>query len=172
MLVRVRLAPAVRIAALTALAATVVLSLPHAATGHLPRACVVPTVQRPMGDTGRVYAIPHGCVRLVVPPDESKLPTVVVRQHDERGRVFARRVPLREANLDRANGSIGLRGHDSTYLFFVAYPFLSVVAHDLYDLGDGRRECALEVDRALLGTGRLSAPPSLRLTWYTHRSPG
>ena len=70
-------------------------------------------------------------------------------------------------NLDRANGSIGLCGHDSTYLFFVHYPLLNVVAHERYDLGDGRRECAIEVDRALLWTGQLSGLPSLRLTWYT-----
>ena len=85
---------------------------------------------------------------------------------------FTRRVPLPETNLDGGNGSIGISGHDSTYVFFVAYPFVTVVAQELYDLGDGRRECALEVDRALLWTGRRSAPPSLRATWYTHRSPG
>jgi hypothetical protein len=103
-------------------------------------------------------------------PSQSKLPTVVVRHHDKPGRTFTRRAPLPDTNLDSGNGSIGICGHDSTYVFFVAYPFLTVVAQELYDLGDGRRECALEVDRALR-TGLLSAPPSLCTTWFTHRSP-
>jgi hypothetical protein len=115
-----------------------------------------------------VFPIPHGCVRLLVPRDDTKLPTLVVRQHDRRGRVLTRRVRLPDTNLDRANGSVGICGHDSTYVFVVTYPFVTVVAQELYDLG-GRRDCATEVERALLWTGQLSAPPSLRVTWFTHR---
>ena len=144
------------------------LTLAPAAWSHAP-GCSFPKPQPPVGDTGRVFPIPHGCVRLAVPLDETKLPTVVVRQHDARGRRHIRRFPLPDTNLDRANGSIGLCGHDSTYLFFVHYPLLNVVAHERFDLGDGRRECAIEVDRALLWTGQLSGLPSLSLTWYTHR---
>jgi hypothetical protein len=156
--------------ALVAFTATLAaLSLTPAAASHA-KGCSFPRVQPPAGDTGRVYAIPHGCVRLVVPRDDTKLPTVVVRQHDARGRVFTRRFPLPDTNLDRANGSVGICGHDSTYLFVVAYPFVTVVAHELYDLG-GRRECATDFDRALLWTGQLSRLPSLRLSWLTHRPP-
>jgi hypothetical protein len=144
------------------------LSLTPAAASHA-KGCSFPRAQPPVGDTGRVYAIPHGCVRLVVPRDDTKLPTVVVRQHDARGRVFTRRFPLPATNLDRANGSVGICGHDSTYLFIVAYPFVTVVAHELYDLGGGRKECATEFERALLWTGQLSRLPSLRLSWLTHR---
>jgi hypothetical protein len=155
--------------ALVALVATLVaLSLAPAAASHAP-GCSFPRKQPPVGDTRRVYAIPHGCVRLIVPRDETKLPTVVVRQHDGRGRTFTRRVRLPGTNLDRANGSVGICGHDSTYLFVVAYPFVTVVAQELYDLG-GRRECATDVGRALLWTGQLSRPPSLLLQWYTHRA--
>jgi hypothetical protein len=162
----------VRIALLAALSTTGLgFCVAPAAMGHAPRACAAPNTQRPVGDTGRVYSIPHGCVRLVVPRDESILPTVVVRQHDARGRTLARRARLPATNLDRANGSVGICGHDSTYLFVVAYPFVTVVAQELYDLGD-RRECATDLDRALLWTGQLSDPPSLRISWYTHRTPG
>ncbi len=93
---------------------------------------------------------------------------MVVRQHNARGRVSTRRFPLPSTNLDRANGSVGICGHDSTYVFIVAYPFVTVVAHELYDLG-GRRECVTGVDRALLWTGQVSRLPSLRLSWLTHR---
>jgi hypothetical protein len=123
-----------------------------------------------VGDTRHVYGIPHGCVRLAVPRDDTKLPTVVVRQHDRRGRVFVRRAQLPSSNLDKANGSAGICGHDSTYLFIVRYPFVTVVAHELYDFG-GRLECETDFDRALLWTGQLSAPPSLGISWLTHRRP-
>src|SRR5262245_46013174 len=140
------------------------------AAGH-PGGCAFPRSQPPPGDTGRVYAIPHGCVRLAVPSDETHLPTVVVRQHDRRGRIVTRRFPLPDTNLDRAGGSVGICGHDSSYLFVVSYPFVTVVAQEQYDLGD-RIECETDVDRALLWTGQLSRLPSLRMTWYTHRAPG
>jgi hypothetical protein len=107
-------------------------------------------------------------VRLVVPEDETRLPTVVVRQHGPRGRTITRRFRLPETNLDRANGSVGICGHDSTYVFSVAYPFVTVVAQELYDLR-GPRECATDLDRAPLWTGQLSTLPSLRMTWYVHR---
>ena len=155
---------------LIAMAALAALCFTPSGAAH-PKGCAVPAIQPPAGDTGRVYAIPHGCVRLVVPADESHLPTVVVRQHDERGRIVTRRFPLPESNLDRVAGGIGICGHDSTYLFFVTYPFVSVVAQELYDLG-GRTECATDVDRALLWSGQLSKLPSLRMTWYTHRGTG
>jgi hypothetical protein len=64
---------------------------------------------------------------------------------------------------------VGICGHDSTYVFVVVYPFVSLVAQELYDLGGGRRECATDLDRALVWTGQLSRPPSLRMTWYTQR---
>jgi hypothetical protein len=134
------------------------------------RGCAFPRPQLPVGNTGRVYPIPHGCVRLAVPGDDTVLPTVVVRQHDRRGRVVTRRFPLPDSNLDRAHGSVGICGHDSTYHFFVSYPFVTVVAQELYDFG-GRRECATDVDQALLWTGQLSSLPSMRITWYTHRAP-
>jgi hypothetical protein len=127
-------------------------------------------MQPPVGDTRRVYAIPHGCIRLAVPRDDTKLPTVVVRQHDRRGRMLTRRVRLPDTNLDRANGSVGICGHDSTYVFVVAYPFVTVVAQELYDLG-GRRECLTDVGQALLWTGHLTGPPSVLLSWHTHRGP-
>jgi hypothetical protein len=166
---RERRARALRVVVLSLAAGTVLsLSISPSATGH-PRGCVFPQKQPPVGDTRRVYAIPHGCVRLAVPRDDTRLPTVVARQHDRRGRAFIRRVRLPATNLDRANGSVGICGHDSTYVFVVAYPFVTVVAQELYDLGGGRRECALEVDRALLWTGMLSSPPSFRIQWYTHR---
>jgi hypothetical protein len=157
--------------ALVAAAATLVaLSLTPAAASHA-QGCSFPRTQPPVGDTGRVYAIPHGCIRLAVPKDDTRLPTVVVRQHDARGRVLIRRFPLPDTNLDRANGSVGICGHDSTYLFVVAYPFVTVVAHELYELGGGKQECATDFDSALLWTGQLSRPPSLRLSWLTHRNP-
>jgi hypothetical protein len=53
-------------------------------------------------------------------------------------------------------------------MFVVAYPFVTVVAQELYDLG-GRRECATDVNRALLWTGMVSPAPSLRIQWFTHR---
>lgn len=137
------------------------------ATGH-PKACAFPRAQPPLGDPGRVYEIPHGCVRLALPRDQATLPSIVVRQHDRRGRIITRRFPLPDSNLDRAYGSVGICGRDSTYVFFVAYPFVTVVAQELYEL-DGRRQCATDVDRALLWAGRLSPLPSLRMTWWTHR---
>ena len=161
---------ALRVGLLAAVAtAAVALSGTSEAVGHPPRGCVGPKPNPRVGDTRRVYGIPHGCVRLVVPRDETVLPTVVVRQHDARGRTFTLRARLPDTNLDKATGGVGLCGHDSTYLFLVSYPFVTVVAQEVYDLGNGRRECATEVDRALLWTGQLSALPSLRLTWYTHR---
>ena len=118
-----------------------------------------------------MYAIPHCCVRLVVPKDDTRLPTLVVRPHDRSGRLFVRRSRLPDTNLDRANGSVGICGHDSTYVFVVAYPFVTVVAQELYRFGGGRGQCAADVDQALLWTGQISAPPSLQVTWYTHRAP-
>jgi hypothetical protein len=156
------------VAAVAVLLASFALAEP--ADGH-PSGCAFPRSQPPPGDTGRVDAIPHGCVRLAVPADESRLPTVVVRQHDRRGRIVTRRFPLPGTNLDTASGSIGICGHDSSYLFVVSYPFVTVVAQELYDLGD-RTDCATDVDRALLWTGQLSRLPSLGMTWYTHRAPG
>lgn len=153
---------------LAGLAALLTLGLASPAAAH-PKGCALPGAQPPVGDTGRVYAIPHGCIRLSVPPDETRLPTVVVRQHDRRGRVVTRRFALPTSNLDAASGSIGICGHDSSYLFFVSYPFVTVVAQELYDLG-GRTECAVDVDRALLWTGQLSRLPSLSMAWYTHRA--
>ena len=50
-------APAVLLLACCAFAAP--------AAGH-PSGCAFPRTQPPAGDTGRVYAIPHGCVRLDV----------------------------------------------------------------------------------------------------------
>lgn len=145
----------------------VALALAPAAASHAP-GCRFPNPQPPVGSAERVYPIPHGCVRLVVPRvDGTALPTVVVRQHDRRGELATRRFRLPDTNLDRANGSIGICAHDSTFLFTVSYPFLTVVAHELYDLGDGRRECLLDFDAALLWTGHLSRAP-LRMTWYTH----
>jgi hypothetical protein len=159
---------ALRVAIVAATAGTLgVLWLTPSATSHAP-GCTFPTSQPPVGDTRRVYRIPHGCIRLLVPRDDTKLPTLALRQHDRRGRAFTRRVRLPDTNLDRANGSVGICGHDSTYVFVVTYPFVTVVAQELYDLG-GRRECATDVDRALLWTGQLSPAPSLRVTWYTHR---
>ena len=140
------------------------------APGH-PRGCVLPRKQAPFGSAERVYAIPHGCVRLVVPDDPTKLPVVVVRQHDARDRVVTRRFTLPDSNLDRAHGSIGIC-RDAAFAFFVSYPFLSVVAANLYDLGAGRRECEAELDGALLWTGVLTRLPSLSMAWFTHRPPG
>jgi hypothetical protein len=155
--------------ALAPLAALVgLLWLVPTAASH-PLGCRFPPRQSPVGDTSHVYAIPHGCIRLHVPADDTRLPTVVVRRHDVRGRAVVRRFPLPDTNLDRANGSIGVCGHDSSYLFVVAYPFVTVVAQEQYALDDGRRECASEVESSLLWTGYLSGPPSLRMSWHTHR---
>ena len=159
---------AISLAAPAVLLACCALAAP--AAGH-PSGCKFPRSQPPPGDTGRVYAIPHGCVRLAVPADETGPPTVVVRQHDRRGRIVTRRFPLPATNLHRAGGSVGICGHDSTYVFVVSYPFVTVVAQEQYDLGD-RIECEADVDRALLWTGQLSKLPSLRMAWYTHRAPG
>jgi hypothetical protein len=127
----------------------------------------VPKVQPPVGDTKRVYAIPHGCVRLAVPRDDTALPSIVVRQHDRRGRLVVRRARLPDTNLNKANGGIGVCGRESVF-YFVAYPFVTVVAQELYDLGEGRRECAAGLDEMLLWTGYIS-PPHLPIAWYTHR---
>jgi hypothetical protein len=108
-------------------------------------------------------------VRLAVPADETQLPTVVVRQHDRRGQVVTRRFPLPDWNLDRAHGSVGLCP-DGGFLFFVRYPFVTVVSGQLYDLGD-HGECT-GIREALLWTGQLSRLPSLQMTWWTHRPPG
>jgi hypothetical protein len=53
------------------------------------------------------------------------------------GASYLRRSRVPDANLDRANGSVGICGHDSTYVFVVVYPFVSLVARELYDLGGG-----------------------------------
>lgn len=144
------------------------LSVSPSAAGH-PSGCGFPRPQPPVGDRGRVYAIPHGCVRLAVPEDETKLPTVVVRQHDRRGRVVTRRFPLPDWNLDRGDGSVGLCP-DGGFAFFVTYPFLTVVSGERYDFGD-RGECT-SIREALLWTGQLSLLPSLTMTWFTHRPAG
>lgn len=117
-----------------------------------------------------MYPIPHGCVRLAVPEDESKLPTVVVRQHDRRGKIITRRFPLPDSNLDRADGSVGLCP-DGGFLFFVSYPFVTVASGELYDFGD-HGECTSVNQEALLWTGQLSRFPFLGMTWYTHRPAG
>jgi hypothetical protein len=160
------------VAVLSIVVTSTALSLTPSATSHVPRGCALPKLQPPVGDTRRAYAIPHGCIRLAAGRHDPELPTVVVRQHDRRGRLFTGRVPLPESNLDKAHGSIGICGEDSTFLFFVAYPFITIVAHELYDLGGGRSECALGLDEALMWTGRLSGAPSLDITWWTHRKAG
>jgi hypothetical protein len=156
------------VALLAAMPGLLWLAAPAAA--HAPPGCRIPATSLPDGDTARVYAIPHGCVRLEVSADHTVLPTVVVRRHDARGRVVVGRFPLPARNLDRANGSVGICARDSSFLFLVAYPYVTVVAQEEYDLGDGRRECATDVDRSLFWVGQLSRPPTLRMAaWYTNR---
>jgi hypothetical protein len=158
-----------RVLALGALAVTVgTLAMTTRAESHA-RGCTFPRPQPPVGSTERVYAIPHGCVRLVVAEDERTMPTVVVRQHARNGRVVVRRFPLPDSNLDRAGGSVGICTW-AQYLFFVAYPFVTVVTSELYDFG-GRGECT-GLNESLLWTGQLSSLPSLSMTWYTHRPAG
>lgn len=151
-----------------ALGCLLTLSLPPSAAGH-PSGCAFPRPQPPVGDKRRVYAIPHGCMRLAVPENGRDLPTVVVRQHDRRGRVVTRRFPLPDENLDRANGSAGLCP-DGGFLFYARYPFVTVVSGELYDFVD-HGECT-SLREALLWTGQLSRLPSLTMTWWTHRPAG
>ena len=148
-----------------------VLAYAPSAASHA-RGCVFPRPQAKLGSVERVYAIPHGCVRLAVPAETTQPPIVVVRQHDARDKVVTRRITLPDSNLDRAHGSIGIC-RDQPFVFLVSYPFVSVTAFDEYDLGPGRpRECGSELAGALLWTGVLSRPPSLSISWFTHRPPG
>lgn len=160
--------PTFAVLSIAAVGCLLALFCPSSAAGH-PSGCSFPRPQPPVGNKGRVYAIPHGCVRLAVPEDETSLPIVVVRQHDPRGRIVTRRFPLPDWNLDRADGSVGLCP-DGGFLFFVRYPFVAVASGEKYDFVD-HGECT-SIREALLWTGQLSRLPSLGMTWWTHRPAG
>lgn len=148
---------------LTALLVAIVLT--PAASAHAP-GCGSQKPQPREGSAGRVYAIPHGCVRLAVPLDDTMLPTVVVRQHARNGATVTSRSRLPDANLDRANGSVGICGRESIG-FTVSYPFVTVFAQELYDFGT-HGECAAGLDEMLLWVGHIGRAPALRITWHTH----
>ena len=139
--------------------------LTPAASGHAP-GCRFPDPQPRVGTVGRVYAIPHGCVRLAVPVDDTMLPTVVVRQHGRNGAAVTRRFRVPDTNLDRANGSVGICGRESIG-FAVSYPFVTVFAQELYDFGT-RGECAAGLDEMLVWVGHIERTPAAGITWYTH----
>jgi len=152
--------------AVVGLAAIVVaIVLTPAASGHAP-GCSFPRAQPHEGSAGRVYAIPHGCVRLAVPTDDTMLPSVVVRQHARDGATVVRRSRLPDSNLDRANGSVGICGRESIG-FTVSYPFVTVFAQELYDFGT-HGECAAGLDEMLLWVGHIGRASALRITWFTH----
>ena len=117
-----------------------------------------------VGSVDRVYAIPNGCVHLRVPADDSQLPTIVVRTHRRKNSDRIRWFSLSPSNLDRTHGSIGICGRSSSYLFLVTYPYVTVVAQQLFNEG-GNVVCDTSFDHALFWTVQLTPSPTVAAAW-------
>lgn len=126
--------------------------------------CSSANAAAPVGSVDHVYAIPNGCVRLRVPTDDSQLPTIVVRMHRRQTTDRIRWFPLSPSNLDRTHGSIGICGRSSSYLFLVTYPYVTVVAQQIFNEG-GTAVCDTSFDHALFWTVQLTPSPTVAAAW-------